>query len=617
MDGRESLKEWLDGHYIKYSLRKDILVIPGFGRFLIQDDYEHIFRERKEIGGDTSVVFNAQENYTFLRNDDIMYIAFPFGSRWYYVGIDDDPEEQQFRELKYIGEKPVFEHGIDDYYPLGIHTGFELLNGCGLLDGWCRKANFLGYKGLGIADRNTMAATLALQTSASAAGLKYCFGYSLTVDMGDSKVDGIVYCNTQKGFRNMLRIQKAVAVDSPDKAVQKAAAAADKGVKEIPADVKEIDALTLFSLAEGNVFVFGKGEGEWMRDNMQLVDDFCNAFSGWVYFQVDCSEYKADRIDSAVLLSMKAFFDTYYIDGVEYAHDVRPILIQDVYYPDREDSGTKTVLNKVDTGVAHAQSDQQWMKTPDELYADWRAVFSDRYSDDVFYDMLASTADIVENAEAAYDLSENYAPRYDMTDEEREKYGSTHNMFNELIEDGFRVLVPQGEEDKYRERVEYEKYVIESTDNVDYFLIQREEINWAQQRGILTGVGRGSAGGSLVLYLLGITYIDPLKYDLIFERFLLPERAGLEPADVTMMCEGVDSDEWVEIELDNGKAYRFDKDSEFLVKRGDETVRVFADELRDGDDIVWDRRDELFTLEETGDDDALQGASEQTNNVKR
>ena len=154
-------------------------------------------------------------------------------------------------------------------------------------------------------------------------------------------------------------------------------------------------------------------------------------------------------------------------------------------------------------------------------------------------------------------------------------------------------------------------------DNVDYFLIQREEINWAQQRGILTGVGRGSAGGSLVLYLLGITYIDPLKYDLIFERFLLPERAGLEPADVTMMCEGVDSDEWVEIELDNGKAYRFDKDSEFLVKRGDETVRVFADELRDGDDIVWDRRDELFTLEETGDDDALQGASEQTNNVKR
>ena len=572
-----SLKEWLDNHYITYSLRKDVLVVPGFGRCLIQSDYEHIFKERKtKDSKGTEVVFNSQENLAFLREDDIPYIVFPFGSRWYYVSIDDDPKEMQFHELRYVGESPKFKHDCSEYYPLGIHTGFELLNGSGSLANWCKKAKFYGYKGLGIADKNTMAATLALQTSATGDSLKYCFGYSVTMQIDDEKVSGIVYCNTQKGFRNLLRLQKAVAVDN--------------------VETKVITLLELLNRAEGNVFVFEKRMGGWLKDNQDKLEDFIEAFDGWVYFQVDCTEYKADRIDSAVLLSMKAYFDEFYQGDLQYKYDVRPILIQDAYYLDKEDWHTKIVLNKIDSGAAHEQSDQQYMKTIDELYEDWRKVFSEKYTDDVFYDMVSATADIVENAEAAYDLSCNYAPQYDMTPEEKAKYGTTHNMFIQLIEEGFRKLVPEGEEEKYRERIEYEKYVIESTDNVDYFLIQREEINWAKEHGILTGIGRGSAGGALTLYFMGITFIDPLKYGLLFERFLLPERGGLEPSDVTKICENIDSSDFVELELENGKKYKFDKDAKFLVKRGDETLSVYADELEAGDDIVFDRKNELFDL---------------------
>lgn len=572
-----SLKEWLDNHYISYSLRKDILVIPGFGRCLIQSDYEHIFKERKtKDSRNTEVVFNSQENLAFLKGDDIPYIVFPFGMRWYYVSIDDDPTEMQFHELRWVGESPKFKHDCSEYYPLGIHTGFELLNGSGSLADWCEKAKFFGYAGLGIADRNTMAATLALQTSATGNGLKYCFGYSVTIQIDEKKVNGIVYCNTQRGFRNMLRLQKAVAVDN--------------------VDTKVITLLELLNCAEGNVFVFEKRMGGWLVDNQDKLDDFFGAFGGWVYFQVDCTEYKADRIDSAVLLSMKAYFDKYYLGNLVYDYNLRPILIQDAYYLDKEDWHTKIVLNKIDSGAAHEQSDQQYMKTIDELYDDWRNVFSDKYGDDVFYDMVRATADIVENADAAYDLSCNYAPQYDMTPEEEAKYGTTHNMFLQLIEEGFKKLVPEGEEAQYRERIEYEKYVIESTDNVDYFLIQREEINWAKEHGILTGIGRGSAGGALTLYLLGITFIDPLKYGLLFERFLLPQRAGLEPADVTKICDDIDSSDFVELELENGKMYRFDKDAKFFIKRGDETLSVYADELLAEDDIVWDNRDLLFSL---------------------
>ncbi len=577
MDAAVSLKEWLDNHYITYSMRKDVLVIPGFGRCLIQSEYDHIFRERKAKGNmQTEVIFNSQENVAFLRGDDIPYIVFPFGSRWYYVSIDDDPAEVQFNELRYVGNPPQFKHDISEYYPLGIHTGFELLNGGGSLSNWCKKTQFLGYAGLGIADRNTMAATLALQTSAMSCGLKYCFGYSVTIQIGEEKVNGIVYCNTKKGFRNMLRLQKTVAVDN--------------------VDTKVITPLELMNCAEGNVFVFEKRMGGWMVDNQDKLQDIINAFDGWVYFQVDCTEYKADRIDSVVLLSIKAYFDEFYQDGVEYKYGIRPILIQDAYYLDKEDWRNKIVLNKIDAGAAHEQSDQQYLKTIDELYDDWRSVFSDKYGDDVFYDMVSATADIMENSEAAYDLSCNYAPQYDMTPEEKAKYKTTHNMFLQLLEDGFKRLVPEGEEAVYRERIEYEKYIIESTDNVDYFLIQREEINWAKEHGILTGIGRGSAGGSLTLYLLGITFVDPLKYGLLFERFLLPQRGGLEQADVTKVCEGIDSSDYIELELENGKKYRFDKDAQFLVKRSDEILSVYADELQEEDDIVWDRKTELFDL---------------------
>ena len=94
-----SLKEWLDNHNITYSLRKDVVVIPGFGRCLIQDDYDHIFKQTKE----GNVVFNSIENYSYLIADEIYYIVFPFGCRWFYIDVRKDPSEVQFKILRYIG----------------------------------------------------------------------------------------------------------------------------------------------------------------------------------------------------------------------------------------------------------------------------------------------------------------------------------------------------------------------------------------------------------------------------------------------------------------------------------------------------------------------------------
>ena len=87
---------------------------------------------------------------------------------------------------------------------------------------------------------------------------------------------------------------------------------------------------------------------------------------------------------------------------------------------------------------------------------------------------------------------------------------------------------------------------------------------------------------------------------MLFERFLLPERAGLYPSDVAIIGNDIESCHYVEVKLENDKTYKIDKDAQLIVKREgvEGLVVVYADELRDGDDICFDNRDVLFTLNE-------------------
>ena len=569
----EELKKWLEDNLIAHKIAGDELVIPGFGTCYIQnmDEVEHIFKQDK----DGEVVFNCTENLEALKGSGIYYVVFKFGNRFYYYDIR---EKMDFKVLRYVGRKPRFDIKCK-FYTIGIHTGYELLNGSGLVKDWIKKAVFYGYKGISVCDRNTLASSLELQKEATAADMKFCFGYSLTFQIADDKVGAKVYSQTQEGFQNLLRIQKAINVDRDD---------------------KMIDVIELLNRGKGNVLVFDKFAGQWMVDNEDKLEDFINAFDGGVYFQVDTTEYRADRIDSQILKNMKAYFDHFYLGQVRgeihYRNGIRPVLIQDIYYIDKDDWKNKILLNKVDIGASHETSYKQYMKTIDELWDEFDALFSEQYDEGVFYDMCQATVDIVEGSSACYDLTKNYAPRYDMTDEERERYGTTYNMFVQKLEEGFKKLTPAGMEETYRQRLEYEKYVIESTDNVDYFLITADEINWAKNNNVAVGIARGSAGGCLVSYYLGITHLDPIRWNLLFERFLLPERAGLVPDSVTKMLPSIKSKKYVEVTLENGKTYKFDNDAKFRVKREDEYIEVYADELKEDDDIVWDNRDLLFSL---------------------
>lgn len=564
------LIEWLIANKIQYTqIDNEVVEIPGLGQLYYEDTEKlnSIFRMNK----DNELVFNTMEEPSILRAEGINYIVFKFGNNWYYY---DTSKQFALNILKYVGIKTPDEHPIE-IVNLGVHTPYELLNGSFMPKEWIKKAKFLGHKAIGICDRNTMAACYNLQKECEASGLKYVFGYSLTFTYGDDKVDAKVYVQTMKGLRNLLRIQKAIMVDSED--------------QTIPFD-------ELRNRGGGNVLVWGKLSSEWVVNHPVQSGDL-NAKFDMAFYQVDLSEYKAERIDIRVLEAEKRYFDCLY-------PTLKPILVTDAYYLDKGDAKNKIILNKVAEGAAHEQSEEQYFKDVDQHYALFDALFDkDKWDVNALFEECARNASVIaENANAKFENDRNFMPKYTMTPDEEKKYGTTHNMFNQLLEEGFQRLVPKDIEsqEKYRKQMEYEKYIIESTNNVDYLLVQYDTCNWSRSNNVLVGCGRGSAAGSLLLYLLGITLIDPLRYDLIFERFLLPERAGLYPAETTIIGEDMESNNYMEVELENGKIIKIDKDAQLRIKRAGEEnpITIYADELQADDDILFDNKDELWTINE-------------------
>lgn len=559
---------WLEANRICFrQIDSELIEIEDFGKMLLADlsGVSSILKVT-----DSGTRFNLMESPDVLMQEEIYYVAFPFGNNYYYYDLR---EEFRFNLLRYIGKRQPTRIDVP-FVNLGVHTPFELLNGSGDVADWVRKAKYLGHTALGICDYNTMAATLTLQKECAKAELKHVFGYSFTLNHLDEKVEMKVYALTDKGLRNLLRIQKAIMVDSAD---------------------QTLTLRQLLDYAKGLVLVMGKRSGGWLSHNKHVVTMLKETF-GKLYFQVDLSEYKAERIDAEVLSSVACYFEKF-ADPVNFSFEIEPILICDCYYLDKKDARNKIILNKVATGAAHEQSDEQYFKDVDEHFAVIEPLFSDKWDVNALFErMCNATVEIAQAAEAAYETDRNFMPRYDMTDVEKQKYGDRHTMFLSLLEEGFERLVPKEQEEVYRKRLEHEIYILESTDNVDYCLVQFDTVNWARMNGILVGCGRGSAGGSLALYLMGITLIDPIKYNLLFERFLLPERAGLYPAQTTRLAEEIESTSYVEFELENGKKLRLDKDAQLLVVRKDTKVVVYADQLKDGDEIEFDHRDFLWNV---------------------
>ncbi len=203
-------------------------------------------------------------------------------------------------------------------------------------------------------------------------------------------------------------------------------------------------------------------------------------------------------------------------------HGVGLVATNDVHYCEKKDADLQDILLCVQTGKTIYDTDRMKMSTP-EFYLkspeEMNALFSD------VPEAIENTRKIAARCQVEFTFHKLHLPNFDVPN------GEDHfEYLKQQCQKGFTEHY--GENDAYKKRLLYELSVIQKMGYVDYFLIVWDFISYAKRNGIAVGPGRGSAAGSMVAYCLNITAVDPMKYDLIFERFLNPERVTMPDIDV-------------------------------------------------------------------------------------
>ncbi len=203
--------------------------------------------------------------------------------------------------------------------------------------------------------------------------------------------------------------------------------------------------------------------------------------------------------------------------------DAPLVATNDIHYLRHEDCRAQDALLCIHTG-AKLDDPKRWRMETETLFfrtrEDMHRIFGD------LPEALRNTIQVAEQVDLSLELGRHRLPRFEPPDG-----SSPEDYFRRLCEEGFARCYPE-QPGQARERLEYEMRVIQEMGFVPYFLIVWDLVRHAREQGIPVGPGRGSAAGSIVAYVLGITRIDPLRYDLIFERFLNPSRISMPDIDI-------------------------------------------------------------------------------------
>ena len=249
---------------------------------------------------------------------------------------------------------------------------------------------------------------------------------------------------------------------------------------------------------------------------------------------------KNGRLEEAEEVAKKyksIFGEDYYLEIQPHTKELYPSILkiaekfsipivgtQDVHYVSRDDKFAHEILLAVQTNSKIDDEDRLSLKnfdislrSPEEMLHEFKEI----------PDAFINTARIAEKCNLEIELGKTLLPKFILPEGEASSDNYLLNLVNEKISNRFREITPE-----IKNRLEIELDVIRKTGFADYFLIVQDFVNWAKNHGIIVGPGRGSAAGSIISYILGITNIDPLKYDLLFERFLNPDRIQVPDIDI-------------------------------------------------------------------------------------
>jgi DNA polymerase-3 subunit alpha len=538
-----SLEDWikenrLDVDFIDY----DLFYLDKILYKVIYPKTVEIDGTERELLVDRNFEFYyTSEEIEFIRDNNIQKVVFQFGSHYYYC----DPFEPKFDLFKHIGK--CSDELTFDFPFLGIHGGYELGNGSKDYPEWCKKAKFLGYKTLAICEENTLGGTLSFQGTCEENDIKPIIGETVTVLENETRYSIKLYVINDRGWDNLLKISNYINCNG-DTIIDKV----------IPFE-------ELKKYVRGLVCV--------LTPETVLTDVLLKKYSAFehLYYQLDFTEWSSNDRDTKWLENIKDYFENY-------KSKIRPILIQDAYYLDASDHEVKKILNKI-VGVGFKpQSSDQWFKSGEEIYTQMSSLFKseDDRQYEIFYEALDNAKSVGELCTFKIRTGNLFLPKYIMTEEEEAKYATTEDLFYDLIEKGFEkyIIGKVPDESIYYERLETELETINKGGFQDYFLILADVLRHCREQGALIGLGRGSAAGALLSYVTNLTGVDPVKYGLLFERFLNDGRFK----DVKY--------QHYFLTMEDDTVKEFDEDSMVEVKREGKFVDILAKDLAEGDELI-------------------------------
>lgn len=520
---------WLEDNKIKYSkISEDLIEINGVGKFLFLSDRDKVIDEDMNL-----ILYDEEE----LQKVD--YYCFKWGKNYYY---SKTKKVKQFDVLKYIGEFND-ELGLSGYPFLGIHGGYDILNGSRDYKDWCKKAKFLGVNTLGICEKNTLGGVLKFQLACEKNNLHPVIGEEVVVKQNDNFYQVKLYVKSIKGWQNLLVINKEINVVNSG---------------------NFIEAEKLISLLNGLVLVLDPkyiGLDQTIGYELQVDPED-------IFFQIDTVIYENEERDKWYLDNIAKFIDY---------GKFNPVLINDAYYLDKEDFKAKLILNNI-SNIREHKSRNQYFKS---LYDNFE-ILDKLFKEDgerflgLFQDSIENLK-VIETKCVKFNIQTKvwHLPVYKQNEFEHKEYkGNNKNLFLDLIQNGLETKVPEGKYEEYKSRVEEEYPVIVNNGFIDYFLILWDIVKWAKNQGILCGIGRGSASGCLISFLLDITGVDPIEYGLLFERFLNQDR-----------IERKINKNFVIIETNNSKV-EFEENEKILIYRENEKILIKASEIIKSDKLI-------------------------------
>ena len=401
---------------------------------------------------------------------------------------------------------------------LHVHTEYSLLDGSNKIQEYVSRVRELGMTAAAITDHGAMYGVIEFYKAATAAGIRPILGCEVYVAPNSrfdrEHVSGedryyhlVLLAETNEGYGNLIKIVSKGFLD---------------GYYYRPRVDMEVLRRYYKGIIATSACVAGEVSRELLRGDYEKAKAAALKYEecfGTGNFFLELQDHGLPQQKTVNPQLLRLSEET----GIEL------IVTNDVHYTNAEDAEAHDILLCIQTGKKLQDEDrmrydggQYFVKSEEEM----QALFP--YAKQA----LENTQKIADRCHVEIEFGKTKLPKYDVPD------GYTAwEYLNRLCFDGLAQRYPKQQAQELKSRLEYELDVIKTMGYVDYFLIVWDYIHFAKEHGISVGPGRGSAAGSLVAYTTGITNIDPIKYSLIFERFLNPERVSMPDIDVDFCYE--------------------------------------------------------------------------------